>query len=139
MMIRDKYWEALDGKLSLNIMETEEGELLTRQMLHINHCFDYIRQGIMCAGDMSLEGAIKGTADLQPTDDLRRINGWGSSHECKNFVSFLVGGDYYQYCAHTILASFKRLDGRKCSRDVKSDRHYSKVLGDVSRDYLHVI
>ena len=24
---------------------------------HLEHCFDYLRQAIMCAGDMSLEGA----------------------------------------------------------------------------------
>jgi hypothetical protein len=24
---------------------------------HINHCFEYIRQAIMCAGDVALEGA----------------------------------------------------------------------------------
>jgi hypothetical protein len=47
---------------------------------HVGHCFDYLRQGIMCGGDMALEW---------PRDepDGRRIavDGWGIQHECKSW------------------------------------------------------
>lgn len=48
------------------------------QVEHLPHCLDYIRQGIMCAGDTSLEGAIK--SDLGTV-----IFGIGSQHVCKDF------------------------------------------------------
>ena len=49
---------------------------------HIHHCFDYIRQSLMCAGDMAMEWPRTET-------DGRRVavDGWGIPHECKNWVS----------------------------------------------------
>ncbi len=47
---------------------------------HIYHCFDYIRQAIMCSGDTTLE---KGrTIDGKLT---RGVDGWGVAHECRDF------------------------------------------------------
>jgi hypothetical protein len=43
---------------------------------HVAHCFDYLRQSMLCAGDSALEGqssTIAGMAD-----------GWGVQHVCKN-------------------------------------------------------
>ena len=42
---------------------------------HDAHCFDYIRQGILCAGDTTIEGH---TGDG---------HGWGSEHQCKDIKS----------------------------------------------------
>lgn len=40
------------------------------------HCFDYLRQAIMCAGDMTLERtAIE-------ADGTRSVTGWGDRHVC---------------------------------------------------------
>ena len=39
---------------------------------HIAHCFDYIRQGILCAGDTTIEGQTE------------YGEGWGSNHQCKD-------------------------------------------------------
>lgn len=42
---------------------------------HVTHCFDYLRQSVLCAGDAALEGeseAVKGMTD-----------GWGATHMCK--------------------------------------------------------
>ena len=47
--------------------------------LHVKHCLDYLRQSLMCAGDMSLESAAK-DKDGKPT---AITNGWGAIHTCK--------------------------------------------------------
>ncbi|KAB5572589.1 hypothetical protein GE09DRAFT_1100174 [Coniochaeta sp. 2T2.1] len=44
---------------------------------HSAHCFDYIRQSIMCAGDTNLEGKTEAGP------------GWGSSHECVDYDALL--------------------------------------------------
>lgn len=52
---------------------------------HLPHCFDYLRQAIMCAGDAALEEAVivpgLGTATM-PT---RNVDGWGTTHLCRNW------------------------------------------------------
>jgi len=42
---------------------------------HVTHCFDYLRQSAMCAGDSALEG-------LSETVD-GMTDGWGNTHVCK--------------------------------------------------------
>jgi hypothetical protein len=47
---------------------------------HAGHCFDYLRQGIQCSGDMSLEHSRD--------DEKPGVDGWGVKHsECKSWVS----------------------------------------------------
>lgn len=41
---------------------------------HRDHCLDYIRQAIMCAGDTTFE----------PLTNVG-INGMGATHQCRNF------------------------------------------------------
>lgn len=52
----------------------EETKLPQEVAHHSAHCFDYLRQGIMCAADTSLEGQ----AEDEPP-------GWGSKHMCKDY------------------------------------------------------
>jgi hypothetical protein len=49
---------------------------------HLSHCFDYLRQGLMCNADMGVEWP-------REEADGRRfaVDGWGVSHECKDWVS----------------------------------------------------
>lgn len=55
-----------------------EGVELTQKVAHHSaHCFDYIRQSIMCAADTSLEGMTEAGP------------GWGSEHECKDYDALL--------------------------------------------------
>ncbi|KXT14621.1 hypothetical protein AC579_3717 [Pseudocercospora musae] len=56
--------------------------LLAPQEDHVEHCFDYLRQGLMCAGDMTLEWP-------RIEEDGRRfaVDGWGVEHQCKSWVS----------------------------------------------------
>lgn len=44
---------------------------------HSAHCFDYLRQSIMCAGDTNLEGKTEAGP------------GWGSEHECVDYDALL--------------------------------------------------
>ncbi|KAI1435113.1 hypothetical protein GGR50DRAFT_658582 [Xylaria sp. CBS 124048] len=54
------------------------GANLTEDVAHHSaHCFDYLRQSIMCAGDTNLEGQ---TADGP---------GWGSRHTCVDYDALL--------------------------------------------------
>ena len=61
--------------------ETYEG-LLRHQEDHVYHCFDYIRQALMCNADLTVEWP-------RTEEDGRRVavDGWGVEHQCKNWVS----------------------------------------------------
>jgi hypothetical protein len=54
------------------------GTPLTQEVAHHSaHCFDYIRQALMCAGDTTLEGKTEAGP------------GWGSVHECVDYDALL--------------------------------------------------
>ena len=56
--------------------------LLRKDEAHMYHCFDYIRQAIMCAGDMTIEWPRK------EADGSRfAVDGWGITHQCRSWVS----------------------------------------------------
>ncbi|KAL7946384.1 hypothetical protein V8C42DRAFT_352618 [Trichoderma barbatum] len=48
---------------------------------HLNHCFDYLRQAIMCTGDTTLEKVVADEKGVLKPD----IDGWGTIHECKSW------------------------------------------------------
>jgi hypothetical protein len=52
---------------------------------HMNHCFDYLRQTIACAGDMSMEWPR-----TEPDGRRFAVDGWGIPHECKSWVSDFI-------------------------------------------------
>ncbi|KAK4444362.1 hypothetical protein QBC34DRAFT_498378 [Podospora aff. communis PSN243] len=47
---------------------------------HVDHCFDYLRQAIMCSADMTLE-----KARVDPDGHRRRVDGWGTMHKCRDW------------------------------------------------------
>ncbi|KAK1751045.1 hypothetical protein QBC47DRAFT_434797 [Echria macrotheca] len=51
---------------------------------HVDHCFDYLRQAIMCSADMTLE-----KARVEPDGHRRRVDGWGTTHQCRNWGKVL--------------------------------------------------
>jgi hypothetical protein len=63
---------------------------------HAGHCFEYLRQGIMCNGDMTLEWPKLGANGKRI-----EVDGWEIPHVCKSWVStprFLLaiwGADHY--------------------------------------------
>lgn len=46
---------------------------------HLEHCFDYIRQGIMCAADPTIESVH------HHAEDVAQDNGWGNTHMCRSW------------------------------------------------------
>ena len=62
---------------------------------HMKHCFDYLRQAIMCASDVTLEHLQSGAEGV-----IASVDGWGTTHQCRNYqevsdwaTSFRVSGD----------------------------------------------
>jgi hypothetical protein len=53
----------------------------SEQGKHLNHCFDYLRQAVMCSADMSLE---KARIDEQGQVELA-VDGWGVEHQCRSW------------------------------------------------------
>jgi len=47
---------------------------------HMIHCFDYMRQAIMCSADIALEGH-----ETTFPDDNGGSDGWDSKHVCKDY------------------------------------------------------
>jgi hypothetical protein len=63
---------------SSSSMGKGEGEDEDAMMVHIRHCFEYIKTSLTCCADTALEGQ---KADIdQPAAD-----GFGSHHVCRNF------------------------------------------------------
>lgn len=56
-----------------------------QQPWHVNHCFEYIRQAIMCAGDVALEGAATTFPVGLDGEDLGGSDGWDAKHVCKDY------------------------------------------------------
>lgn len=52
--------------------------------LHVRHCFDYLRQSIMCSGDMTLETALVHNGQRQAG-----VDGWNVTHQCKDWSAIL--------------------------------------------------
>ncbi|TKW57727.1 hypothetical protein CTA1_11529 [Colletotrichum tanaceti] len=57
-----------------------------RMPWHVNHCFDYLRQSIMCAGDLAVEGQEKTFPD-----GIVGSDGWDGKHLCRDY------GEIYEY------------------------------------------
>ena len=51
---------------------------------HLAHCFDYLRQSIMCCGDVALEGE---QTTFPP--GMRGSDGWDAKHVCKDYGQVL--------------------------------------------------
>jgi len=56
--------------------------LLKAQEDHVYHCFDYLRQALMCHADLTVEWP-------RTEADGRRfaVDGWNIEHQCKSWVS----------------------------------------------------
>jgi hypothetical protein len=46
----------------------------------VKHCFEYLRQALICNADTTLEGL---------EEDNSGVNGWGTMHQCCNFNAVL--------------------------------------------------
>lgn len=78
-MMHDTYIQLLAGNFSHTASSST----------HIEHCFDYIRQVLMCHADLSLEHRWH-SPDEGPDNDS--VNGWDVVHQCRDWdavVSFV--------------------------------------------------
>lgn len=80
-MLRMNYWTLLD-KVANNDSDIEAWATMHRHSSHANHCFDYLRQSLQCAGDMALEWPL-----LENDGRRKSVDGWGVPHQCKDWVS----------------------------------------------------
>ena len=75
----------LDGLTTNDTVLLAKSQEMATKLLeadHIHHCFDYIRQSLMCAGDMAMEWPR-----TEPDGRRIAVDGWGVPHECKSWVS----------------------------------------------------
>ncbi|RMZ41046.1 hypothetical protein CA14_001677 [Aspergillus flavus] len=47
---------------------------------HLEHCLDYLRQSVMCSGDVTLE-----PPDEMPQKNRSPLQGWGVTHACRSW------------------------------------------------------
>lgn len=76
-MTRSGYFAARAG----NLDEVNAG--------HLAHCWDYLRQAIMCAGDTTLEW-------LHAPPDNIGSTGWGYQHTCKDYGALFTYAERYR-------------------------------------------
>ena len=75
--IRRHWWTALTGG---NLTELEDGGVFP---VHIDHCFEYLRQALSCGGeDIVLEGYSPLMHDGRVST---AVSGWGRAHRCIDF------------------------------------------------------
>ena len=59
---------------------------------HVEHCFDYLRQLVMCAADATLEHVQEGN------EDMDAVVGWGIGHQCRDWnVIWQFAEDHAMY------------------------------------------
>jgi hypothetical protein len=51
---------------------------------HIPHCFDYLRQSLMCKADTALEKSA-----IQEGKTVHDVTGWGVDHECRDWEAIM--------------------------------------------------
>ena len=79
--IRRRYWQLLEGAYSLEDPDAEDW------LIHVNHCFEYLRLGITCGDFLILESdSPPNTPAALTVDGL----GWGVTHQCINFDRLLA-------------------------------------------------
>jgi hypothetical protein len=54
---------------------------------HMEHCFSYLRQAVLCGSDATLES---------PDPEVRAIRGWGFDHDCYNWEGLLEWRDEHR-------------------------------------------
>lgn len=79
-LLRHKYWRLIDGMSEnwTNAMRQEEVRNQLRDG-HTQHCFAYITESVMCAGDLTIEWA-----KVERDGNRTQVDGWGVPHQCKD-------------------------------------------------------
>lgn len=74
-MIRQAYYHPLEGQMHHGGGKGAAPSETAQRGAHMDHCFDYLRQGISCAADMTIEWA-----KVEYDGTRRQVDGWGISH-----------------------------------------------------------
>ncbi|KAI1409258.1 hypothetical protein F5Y13DRAFT_193498 [Hypoxylon sp. FL1857] len=83
------YYDALMSPPLANLTDIPDFDNSTATRIapfHIRHCFDYIRQALMCAADTSLEVLDQET---------HLTNGWGQPKQCRNYEQVFAWAERY--------------------------------------------
>jgi hypothetical protein len=64
-----------------SLVSTPPREVSEDVMFHVPHCFDYLRQAIMCNADLALEGSDPKSKG----GPLGSDQGWDAKHICKDY------------------------------------------------------
>jgi hypothetical protein len=69
---------------------------------HIQHCFDYVRQALMCAADTNLE---------TPDSTTGRTHGWGIERTCRDYSAVVAWAEKWRNNDEgTILSGEQHID-----------------------------
>ncbi|KAK3176694.1 hypothetical protein OEA41_008019 [Lepraria neglecta] len=74
----------------------EEFDLGKERKPHVAHCFDYLRQGILCSADSSIEPAVDtvngflGAGFPRQCRDFEELKDWAEDHRALDAHGFLV-------------------------------------------------
>jgi hypothetical protein len=75
--IHGGYYKALNSHPGEEMQHTASGEHEEHDDPgHLRHCFDYIRQSLMCAADTNVEPMNK---------ELKGVTGWGFTRQCRSY------------------------------------------------------
>ena len=79
-LLRHSYWRLIDG-MSETWTDAMRQEEVRKQLgdRHTQHCFAYIAESIMCAGDLTIEWA-----KVERDGSRTQVDGWGVPHQCKD-------------------------------------------------------
>ena len=80
--MRAAHWTLVDGISTGDLRKAKQ--LMGNGSDHIGHCLDYLRQGVMCAGDMAMEWPR-----TEPDGRRVAVDGWGATHVCRSWVCYL--------------------------------------------------
>ncbi|KAI0516713.1 hypothetical protein F5B22DRAFT_176711 [Xylaria bambusicola] len=84
-ILRVAYFASLDGTLAELGGDDQEANHRTSSH-HIRHCFEYLRQSLICLADSNLE-------DMNYT--ARGISGWQTERTCRNFEGLKTWADQW--------------------------------------------
>ncbi|KAI1081558.1 hypothetical protein F5B20DRAFT_579420 [Whalleya microplaca] len=82
-LIYEDFHRAMSGELS----HTDTQSL---QSSHSLHCFDYLRESLMCTADNNLEPFLPGTKG-------NGVDGFGSAHQCRDFQELFRWSEKFRY------------------------------------------
>lgn len=89
------YYDALESEPLTNLTTVPDFDNATATRIapmHIRHCFDYIRQALICAADTNLEVLDEQT---------HLTNGWGQPKQCRDYEQVFIWAEQYANSSDT--------------------------------------